>query len=96
MLCWLYAAMLKILSCAASFGFCRYGHPNRWQHLVMQGRFAGHVFPGETLEVQMWRTASSTVTFQVLVKERGKVALSNAAVIFKPGYCEQPPAMSRL
>lgn len=47
----------------------------------MQGRFAGHVFPGETLEVQMWRTASSTVTFQVLVKERGKVALSNAAVV---------------
>lgn len=47
----------------------------------MQGRFAGHVFPRETLEVQMWRTASSTVTFQVLVKERGKVALSNAAVV---------------
>lgn len=62
----------------------------------VKGRFAGHVFPRETLEVQMWRTASSTVTFQVLVKERGKVALSNAAVIFKPGYCEQPPAMSRL
>ena len=52
---------------------------------VLQGRFAKHVFPGETLRTEMWQTAEDTVTFQTRVVERDAVAISNAAVVFKPG-----------
>eukprot|EP00877_Chromochloris_zofingiensis_P007070 jgi/Chrzof1/2616/Cz11g22170.t1_ECH2[v5.2] len=51
----------------------------------IKARFAKHVFPGETLEVHMWVTGPNTVVFQTCVKERGVVAISNAAVEFHPG-----------
>lgn len=55
-----------------------------------QVRFAKHVFPGETLLVEMWAVSPSKVVFQTRVKERDAVAISNAAVEFRPGRMRQP------
>lgn len=44
------------------------------------------MFPGETLQVEMWRVGPDTVVFQTRVKERGgAVALSSAGVRFVEG-----------
>lgn len=46
----------------------------------VQGRFAKHVFPGETLQTEMWATSPTTVVFQTRVVERDALAITNAAV----------------
>jgi hypothetical protein len=50
-----------------------------------QVRFAKHVFPGESLLVEMWQTSATKVVFQTRVKGRGDLAISNAAVEFHQG-----------
>jgi len=49
----------------------------------MKARFAGHVFPGETLVTEMWQIADDRVILQTRAKERDVVVLSNTAVTLK-------------
>jgi len=43
------------------------------------------VFPGETLRTKMWLQAPATVVFQTRVVERGTLAVTSAAAVFRPG-----------
>ena len=45
----------------------------------MKARFTGIVFPGETLKVLAWKKGD-VVVFQVQVKDRGTIAVNNAAI----------------
>ena len=44
------------------------------------GRFTSHVFPGETLVVNMWRQGNN-VTFITTTKERGLPVLKGSCVL---------------
>jgi acyl dehydratase len=71
-------------------GLCTFGHvgravlrtycgndPARLQALDV--RFAGVVFPGETIVTEMWKIAGSELIVQARTKERGEVVISAAA-----------------
>jgi len=76
---------VPILHGLASFGIAgkhilsTYGKNDPASFKTIKARFAKHVFPGETLETQMWREGSKVI-FQVRVVERDAIAISNAAV----------------
>ena len=55
---------------------------------TVQARFSGHVFPGETLQTQMWVVSAIKVIFQARVLERNSLVVSNAAVEFQPGVLD--------
>jgi hypothetical protein len=52
--------------------------------LPAQVRFSRHVFPGETLQVEMWREGEGLVVFQTRVVGRDVLAISNAAMELHP------------
>ena len=47
----------------------------------ISSRFTSHVFPGETLIVNMYKTDGTTVKIQATTKERGKVVLMGTAQV---------------
>ena len=72
-------------------GLCTFGYLGR--HVVTQicggdpryfksikVRFADVVFPGETLKIELWKESDTRVIARVIVVERNKVVISNAAV----------------
>lgn len=71
-------------------GLCTFGHvgravlesfcgndPTRLKALDV--RFAGVVFPGETIVTELWKTGTSDLIVQAKTKERGEVVISSAA-----------------
>lgn len=46
----------------------------------IQARFSHHVFPGETLETEMWQESDTAIYFRSRVPERDEVVLSNGVV----------------
>ena len=61
-------------------GLCA-GDPSRLKRLDV--RFTTPVFPGETLETQIWRTDEGTASFRTRIVERDLLALNNGYVEFK-------------
>lgn len=56
---------------------------------TVQGRFAKHVFPGETLRTEMWVEAPTRVVFQTRVLERDALVITNAAVELRQPVAQQ-------
>jgi len=71
-------------------GLCTFGHVGRAVLHAFCGsdptrlkdfevRFSGVVYPGETIVTEMWQEGPGRVVVQAKTKERGELALSNAA-----------------
>ncbi len=60
--------------------FAKGGDPRYFKSV--KARFSASVFPGDTLVTEMWKESDTRILFRTKVKERGEVAISNAAVEF--------------
>jgi acyl dehydratase len=54
---------------------CSNGGIHQSQISKIGARFTSHVFPGETLSVDLWRLSSGRIIYETKVKERGTIAL---------------------
>jgi (3R)-3-hydroxyacyl-CoA dehydrogenase / 3a,7a,12a-trihydroxy-5b-cholest-24-enoyl-CoA hydratase / enoyl-CoA hydratase 2 len=75
-------------------GLCTYGYAARAvlktyagndAHLFksIRARFSSHVFPGETIETEMWQESAVSIRFRSRVVERDDVVLTNGVVILQ-------------
>ena len=53
----------------------RYGKGNPASMSKIAGRFTSHVFPGETLIIEMWEKKPNFIYFETKTKERGLTSL---------------------
>lgn len=76
-------------------GLCSYGHAA--QHVLkafagddpslfkaIKARFTKHVFPGETVQTEMWKVSPTRVLFQMRVMERNEIVMGQALVELHP------------
>lgn len=76
-------------------GLCTYGYaakhvlkafanddPARFK--AIKARFTKHVFPGESIQTEMWRIDQNTISFQVRALERNEIVIGNAFVELHP------------
>ncbi len=54
------------------------GDPSRFKSIKV--RFSDTVFPGETLQTELWKESENRIVLRCRVLERDKIAISNAAV----------------
>lgn len=77
-------------------GLCTYGFTGRAllhelcgsdpaRFRSMDARFSSPVFPGESLTVKIWRTASGQATFQTVADTDGRAVIDNGSCTFAPG-----------
>jgi 3-hydroxyacyl-CoA dehydrogenase/3a,7a,12a-trihydroxy-5b-cholest-24-enoyl-CoA hydratase len=84
-----FAARHVIAKCAKD------GDPRYFKNIRV--RFAKSVYPGDTLITEIWKESDTRVVFQVKVKERDEVVISNAAIeLYEsiPKKKEKPKAAS--
>jgi multifunctional beta-oxidation protein len=67
------------LGIAAKHVYMRFGNTDPTKFKNVKARMAQPVYPGETLQTEMWKEGNKII-FQVRVKERNVVAVSNAAL----------------
>jgi acyl dehydratase len=76
-------------------GLCTFGHVGRavlriccnnepTRLTALDVRFAGVVFPGETIVTELWKNGPTDVIVQAKTKERGEVVISSAAATIAP------------
>ncbi|KAK9458728.1 uncharacterized protein V1516DRAFT_687838 [Lipomyces oligophaga] len=71
-----------ILHGLATFGVtCKAVYEKYGMFKNVKVRFAGHVFPGETLKVEMWNCGNGKIIFQTKVVERNDAPAISAAAI---------------
>lgn len=76
-------------------GLCTYGYavrailnsfasnnPERFKNV--KARFSSHIFPGETIETEMWQESGTRITFRSSVAERDELVLTNGIVTLHP------------
>jgi acyl dehydratase len=64
---------------AAKHIFESYCRNDSYSFKAIKARFTKHVFPGETLQTEMWKE-NDRIYFQMRVLERNEIVISNAAV----------------
>ncbi|MFN2118362.1 MAG: MaoC/PaaZ C-terminal domain-containing protein [Candidatus Promineifilaceae bacterium] len=77
-------------------GLCTYGYaaralletfaandPQRFKSI--KARFSSHIFPGETIETEMWQESDTRILFRSRVMERDELILSNGEFTLQPG-----------